>query len=217
MLEYIAPLLSRSTLGESVTFFSCIVVMLESCRLLKFRVSKATALSAIPIAASSRPRNRTHVTKSESGATMIEMTVVLPILLIFLLVSVDLLRLSFQGLSAQYIVSRALREAVIGPSARPSVYANQEDWIQGRIIELGSGLGLTVSAADIGICPFHNLTSGLPCTTSVKNAGVADELIAVQINAPTTSFIWGMNTLLGRNVYNIQALAVGRNETWTTS
>ncbi len=152
--------------------------------------------------------------RSELGATMVELAVVLPFAISLLVISLDFLRLAILSAGAQYAVTSALREAVIGPSTRPALYANQEDWITGRTIEIGRVLGVTITPAEVSICPFSVITAGLPCTPASKNAGAPGEIVAVQVNLPSQSFIWSAERLLGPAIYTIRGFAVARNEIW---
>ena len=159
-----------------------------------------------------RPSCRAN--RRERGATMAELAIVLPIIISLVIISLDFLRLSILSAGTQYAVTTALREAIIGPKTRPLIYGNQEDWITGRTIEIGRVLGVTIDPLDISICPFSILSSGGSCAPTAKSAGLPGEIIAVQVNRPAKSFIFGAERLLGPAVYTIRGFSVARNETW---
>lgn len=160
----------------------------------------------------------------ERGATLVEFVIVGPIFLLLLLVIFDLLRLTYNYVTVQYVASRVMRAAVVGPTARPAEYDTQGEWIRGDVIRLGSSLGLHLEAKDIRICSFTTLIASTPCYDDANcvdlcSAGEADrtgEIIAVQVQIPARQgFVWTASNILGHMNYAIRpALVVARNERW---
>lgn len=56
-------------------------------------------------------------TTDAHGATMVELAIVLPIFLLILLLSFDLLWVSYQLVTTQFVATRVLRQAIVGPRA----------------------------------------------------------------------------------------------------
>lgn len=152
---------------------------------------------------------------SELGAAMVEMAVVLPVFLLILIISMDFLRLSYHSLTTQYVVNRVVRQAVVGPSARPAAYSSQEEWIQGATIALSRSLGVAVSADQIAVCPYSSVAGGGSCDPTADDAGQPGELIAVQVLAPTSGFGWSTANHLDLRNYALSAQVLGRNEPWS--
>ncbi|MFN8392212.1 MAG: TadE/TadG family type IV pilus assembly protein [Bdellovibrionota bacterium] len=153
-------------------------------------------------------------TTDAHGATMVELAIVLPIFLLILLLSFDLLWVSYQLVTTQFVATRVLRQAIVGPRERPSVYPTQEAWIEQEIISLARGFSVSLHPEDIAICPYRNVITGAACDPLADDAGAASEMIAVKISAPAPGYFWLNGNVLGGKVYRLEALAVARNEKW---
>lgn len=160
----------------------------------------------------------------QRGSTLVEFVLVGPLFLFLLIVSVDMLRITYNYLTIQYIAGRVMREVSIGPASRPGSYCTQAEWIQGDLVQLATQLHVPLQTADIRICSFATLVSAPacvalgtcadPCTSA--DAERSGEIIAVEVQIPAREgFFWHDNILLGKKIYPIPpALIVTRNERW---
>lgn len=144
---------------------------------------------------------------------MVEFALAAIVFFCIVIVGFDFIRWSYQTATAQFISAAVLREAVIGPPARPAPYSTQAAWIEGEIIRRAQGLGLPIQPGDVAICPFSTLTAGT-CNSATDDGGNAGDMVAVVVSAPLSGFIWTAATAIGQGRYNVRALAVARNEPW---
>ncbi|MFN8391930.1 MAG: TadE/TadG family type IV pilus assembly protein [Bdellovibrionota bacterium] len=136
----------------------------------------------------------------EHGATMIEHAMILPIFLLLILTVVDLCYFSFNALTLQFGISRAMRAAAIDPTMTP----NQ---VRVSIANAMSRLGVTLEAQDrISLCPVTSAHQS--CGENDIINGDEHELMVLRIKKRFRSlFIDFVGPLLTLN-----AEAVGRNE-----
>ena len=114
---------------------------------------------------------------------MVEFTIVAPIFLAVLIVGLDLLRFSYMSLTTQFVATRVIRSAAVGPSVRPPQYPDQASWIQGEIIRYAGMFGVGLTGDDIAVCGFATIAAGNDCDPALDDGGQPNELIAVQIAA----------------------------------
>lgn len=152
--------------------------------------------------------------QAQLGATILEFAIAGPFFLLLLLVSIDFLRLSYHALTVQFVATKVLRQAVVGPQGRPTAYSSQEEWIQKETIRIARSLGIVLSADQVAICPMQIVLAGASCDPLNDNAGGPGDMIAVQINAPTRGYSWSPAMRIGGRIYNISGLVVARNERW---
>lgn len=148
---------------------------------------------------------------SDDGATLVEFTFVGLMFLVLLVVTVDLLRLSYNALTVQFVASHVLRSAVLGPSARPSTYDSQAGWIKGGIMDLAGLYGVSVAAGDIEVC------SAPPAKEPAcgdEFAEASKEIVAVRVRIDGSSFVMSGIKSLSSSPFRISALALARNEEW---
>lgn len=150
----------------------------------------------------------------ESGATIVEFAIAVGLFFCLLVVGFDFIRWSYQSDSTQYLATSVLRAAVVGPSQRPLKYGSQALWIEGELIAQAASFGIALRPQDIAICSFRTLNASGTCNPSSDDGGSAGDVIAVQVNAPLSGFLWGTANLLSRGLFNVNALAVARNEPW---
>ncbi|MCB0324637.1 MAG: hypothetical protein KDD69_13740 [Bdellovibrionales bacterium] len=140
----------------------------------------------------------------EAGATLVEATIVYPILLLSVIASLELIRCTYIALAVQFSVTTVLRDAVIGPAVfaappyngAPPLY---ENFIRQRLQELTSGFRAPVAPEDIQI-------SCLPPSHCREGAGQPGVLVQVQVLRPTR--------ILFFHELRIRSIAVARNERW---
>ena len=54
---------------------------------------------------------------ASAGATIVEMAIGLPVLLMFAILTVELARLAYVGAASQYILNWVVRDAILGPAS----------------------------------------------------------------------------------------------------
>lgn len=130
---------------------------------------------------------------------MIESAIALPLLLCLLVASFDLLRISYNLLTVQFVSSRVMRAAVIGNLTAVEV--------QEGVAEEAKKFGVKVRPENISLCPIDvNPCAGV-------QIGDSQELMVLNVRVPTSGFILGPASLgLGRSVFNLSATNVGRME-----
>lgn len=155
------------------------------------------------------------------GATLVEFAIVGPLFLVLLIVTIDLLRISYSALTLQYVTARVAREVAVGPSKRPRQvdgnplpgYETQGSWLITDMTGLANALNISLRPDHITICSFANLVSGDTC--SPDDADHSGQIIAIRVLMPAESFLVGpMINLFTRRRYNITSLVVARNEPW---
>ncbi len=130
---------------------------------------------------------------------MIESAIALPMLLILLIATFDLLRISYNLLTVQFVTSRVMRSAVLG-----DLSANQ---VQAQLTTEARAFGIEIKAENVSLCPIDIH----PC--SGVQVGEAQELMVLNVRVPTSGFILGPKSLgIGRSIFNLSATNVGRME-----
>lgn len=145
---------------------------------------------------------------------MVEFAIVIFIFLAIVIVGIDLLRLSYEAVSLQFVTNSVMREVVVGPSMRPPAYATQEQWIEQEIIRRAVGLGLDIVPANIKMCSFRDLVANIPCGSAGNNAGGAGEVISVEVRVPMSGIVWVGAGTLARRTFEMQSLSISKNEPW---
>lgn len=158
--------------------------------------------------------------KNERGATLLEFVLVGPIFLLFLIVSCDLLRLTYQILTIEYVAARVVRQVVVGPGQRPAAYGNQGAWLKNGIVDRAKSMFVPVALENIQICSARRVATGQCFAANGPDypgdADVSDQIIAVRIEVPNDhGFLWGAKNRLIRFPFKINpVLVVTRNERW---
>ena len=142
---------------------------------------------------------------SEKGAVMVEHALVLPVMVLVIFATLELLRCTYVGLTTQFTATRVLREAVIGPEVFDVAPYNQsqtpfESYILNNVQALCGSLSVNLSPENIRVTCVGG-AGGCDIT-----AGRPGALVQVEISRPTTVFIFGE--------LNIESVAVARNEYW---
>ena len=136
----------------------------------------------------------------EKGATLLESALVLPLLIVILVVSVDILRLGYNVLTVRYVTTTVMRQAVIG-----NMNALQ---IQNEIIRLAGNFATPLEAQDVSMCRLEDY----PCTG--MNVGNRNDLMVLEVRATPGSFMLGvLNKLrLSRRVFAVDFRVIGKIE-----
>ena len=138
---------------------------------------------------------------NERGATLVEHAIALPLFLLFLIISCDLMRVSYNALTLQFVVERTMREASLG-----TMTANN---ILQEVTTRANKLGVPLSNSDISLCPANVASSSCSGVTT----GSSNELMALRALVPTRGFLLGEKgfQLLSTN-FSLRAMALGRYE-----
>ncbi len=133
------------------------------------------------------------------GAVMVEHVVILPLLLIFLTVALDMLRISYNSLSTQFIAARVLREASTGLLDGTQV--------QTRVLDLAGELSIPLAVENVSMCPITQY----PC--SGVSIGGAGEVVVLRIDVPIRGFLFGDRIWqLSAERFNLNAFVASRME-----
>ncbi len=148
---------------------------------------------------------------NETGATLVEHAIVLPIILILLLVSFETFRLGYCVLTAQFVATRVGRETVLGDittlnTIQQTAYLDRLSFVHGQIKKLAKSFGVTIADADIMVCRDIDWDAATK-TCPLETAGEPGGFFVVQIRfAPKFLFI---------RQYVIGATVLARNEFYT--
>lgn len=118
-----------------------------------------------------------HAARNERGATLFEATIVLPLFLIILVCSFDLLRITYSYLTVQYVGREVLRRVMVGTepvnTARASIVAQAKKF------------GVTLRASDIVLCPMQTYPG---CGVAISTQPT---LHVMRIKLPVRYFFFG--------------------------
>jgi Flp pilus assembly protein TadG len=137
------------------------------------------------------------IRKNQCGATMLEFAIAGPVLLFMLLVTVDLLRLSYYTVTTRFVASRIARQSALGSSAW-GTDANQPQFLRNQISTAAKQYMVPLTTADV--------VPDIP----VDDHQAKGELFSVRINVPSQGLIWGR--AFGN--YQVRVFVIGRNEKW---
>lgn len=146
---------------------------------------------------SSRKLNRRNF--DEAGATLVEATLVMPLLLLCLITSFELLRVAYNAISIQFVAERVMRQYIVSPMS-PSALTT-------LVVSTGSSLGLKIDPANVTLCRSTTATCS---TVETTNRG---DVVALNIQLPTVAQSWAPSRLAvsARN-FQLTATVVGKNE-----
>ena len=165
-----------------------------------------------------RPRKN-----GQKGAALVEAALTIGVFMLTFILTMDLLRLSFRTVTAQFIVDRALADLVRGTAINPgppptggTAYPNVNGVsldaigvVCQRAARFGADLSCGTAAAPqtsdkIRICSGVNLTPA-DCDWSSASPGRGRDYILVGIKWPFRFTFWGGD-------YDVTADTIGRNE-----
>lgn len=136
-----------------------------------------------------REQNRT----SESGAAFIEAALALLIFMFFLYMVILLLVDCYYYAAAQYSVTRGVRSAItsvhssVTPDADGNI--NYVDNVENFIIDEMDRWGLTVTTADIHVCPFSSVSQDTNKTCGTEGAGEEHEFFSISVDVDHSKMI----------------------------
>lgn len=140
---------------------------------------------------------------SSDGVVFLETAMVLPLFFTFLLVGMDLLRVSYNALTAQFVIERAMRQIVVHQVTKPQV--------QTLVTAIAGDFGLTIDTNKIQLCPISNGTSSPNCNDVVPGASGALMALTVDIE-PHGILLGRMGTSILTSIFKIRSMVVARNE-----
>ncbi len=138
---------------------------------------------------------------AEKGATLLEATVVLPLFLLLLITSFDLLRLSYDVLTLRYVTSTIMRRVVIGDMTSSQI---EQELLRGAKV-----FGTELKSQDISLCQL----SAYPCSPGIS-APFPGELMILEVRAaPRGLVMLGAGKLgLKREVFSVAFRVIGKIE-----
>lgn len=144
----------------------------------------------------------------ERGATMVESALALPLFLLILLSTIDLLRVIQFDISLHYTLANAARWGIIGerldnPLA-PGIPLTREESIELRLQETAQSYGITLSADEIQLCP----ATDPGC--SADFAGNPNDFFLITVSRPMALFAFGGKSL------TLKATVISKNEPFST-
>jgi hypothetical protein len=154
-----------------------------------------------------RAWNALEAQRHEAGVTLVEAVFAVPLFLVFVIITAELLLLAYRTLSIQFVAAQVMREAVLEPpSPLPPPATTYAGYLKSEVIRLGAVFGLAIHEVDISICPVD-----APACAG-DDAGHAEDLIRLSVTIrPAGLFIAKACTLaFGRR--GVTATAISRNE-----
>ena len=142
-----------------------------------------------------------RLSQNERGAVLIESTIALPIFFAILVVGFDLLRISYNAVTVQYVASSVMRQASLGKMDASKL----QDYVLGAARERG----VPLMPEDVALCSA-NLD---PDDCIGITAGDSIQLMILRINVPIRGYVF-RSKLGGTKAtrYFLQASSLGRME-----
>ena len=139
---------------------------------------------------------------NEKGSTLLETTIALPLLFLCLIVTIELLRVSYIKLSMQFALTETARQSFIQPLDGPGFQALLENELRRYGVFLAPGDVITVCPAT-GACP-----------DGVINPGVRNEFMSFQLLRSVDLFFLPAEVIqvISLSTFDITARVLGRNE-----
>ena len=138
----------------------------------------------------------------ETGATIVENMLLLPLFLAILVISFDLLLMAVHVLTVRYSASRLVREASLG----------QMNDIEVRLAvkRFAGSLGVHIPDTHISMCKLDDY----PCAEGVVTTGSPGDMVVLELKAPIRGIVMSSiePTSLGRRVFDFRARAVAKRE-----
>ena len=166
--------------------------------------------------------------EEQRGATMVEFVVVFPVFVLLLLISLDLLRISYNYITVQYVADRVLRQVIVGRQGYPYdkspytethtaiPYTNQASWLIHDMVSLANSFHVPLAGSDITVCSIVQLRTHSCNANDFSGIEQASSLFSVKVNIPArTGYAWGESNLLSTYLYPVApAQMIAKNEAW---
>ena len=144
-----------------------------------------------------RKKNRRSIgiaycNKKESGAVVVEFCISVGLFFFLNIVFLELLYTFFLSLSLQFVASRAMRSAVIGPLDQETAQVASYDsssyalYISHKLANDASNFGVTLLSENIFVCPVKSGT----VTCSQQSAAEPGELMTIYIRLKHPIFVY---------------------------
>lgn len=144
-----------------------------------------------------------HRASNERGATLIESAIALPLFLIALIASLELLRISYVALSVQFSLTKALRELSIEDKA----YAPSS--IRNKVASRLSGFSISLDDTDVlTMCPVDSYKTS-NCPVGTVKRGDAQELMVLSLSKKIKESLLPGFLL---DWYTLHSQVIGKNE-----
>lgn len=149
-------------------------------------------------------RNAIKILKNNRGATLLENTIALPLLLMCLIVTLELLRISYVKLSMHYVLRETARHAMIYPTTE----VNFKSKIKDRLDVFGISFD-TAASDSLTVCP-----TGSSCTAGSVNMGKREDFMKFHLSKQTNLLFVppSVPSVFGKTVFSLTAEVIGRNE-----
>lgn len=143
--------------------------------------------------------------KDVRGATTLEYAIAFPLYLVFLLCTLELLRISYNSLSLQYICTEVARELSINA---PTNSAEVKNAVETRLSAFG--IDLNYSTDSVTFCPVR-IYGASACPNGSFVAGKRLSPMAFSVKKEIQEFILPKVLL---PVYRLEGFIIIRNEPW---
>ena len=133
-----------------------------------------------------------HRLEQERGATMVETSIGVLILLLLIFTTIDIFLVGYYNIAAQHVVSESVRKAIVGTNY------NSAAELQADVVNQASVFGLPVDPSKVTVCAGAGGCGG-------GSLGQGSQLIIVTIDFDATSLFQGWD-------YKVRSTSIGRNE-----
>lgn len=155
--------------------------------------------------------------RSESGATMLEGTLVFAFMIVFLTVTCEIARLCFTQLTMQYVLTKTAREIAVADSPRPRDVMTE---LQSRFDSFGFAFRPTQDlqgnalngSYEVTVCPFDELDTA-SCAAGTIKLGNGPTSLVYRLRRSVGGFAGGNEfQQLGFRNYQLTSILISKNE-----
>jgi hypothetical protein len=144
---------------------------------------------------------KNHLHKNEHGASVLEAAIAIPLYFAIALTSFDLLRLTYNVLSLQFVSRTIMRQAMVG-----QIQANE---FRSSLVDQAKRFGVRVNPEQIKICPLSRFAT---CSTPTISSGQEQTLHALQVSVPIEGILIGSFGKITKKNYSLQTLVLSNRE-----
>ena len=148
----------------------------------------------------------------QSGKSLLEFVIVGPFFFLFVLLALDMLRISYQLLTVQFVGSRVFREAIVGPPAVLPSGTTHLNFVEDSVVVAARDLGIDITPDQISVCPVNVYVTAASPPCGADNLGHPGDLIVMDIQVPTNGFVATLVGILGRNTFILRSIVIVQNE-----